>query len=107
LISSQHYPLIVSIVFVAIVLAIVFVVILFSLAMIINGFCRMIKLIVEHGSVREIASHILCLIICIESATYLVLLLISSQHYRLIVAILFNLAMIIYGFHRMIKLILE
>jgi hypothetical protein len=33
--------------------------------------------------------------------------MISSQNYRLIVGILFSLAMIIYGFRRMIKLIVE
>lgn len=56
---------------------------------------------------RQIASYILCLIICIECITYLVLLMFSSQNYRLIIGILFNLAMIIYGFRQMIKLIAE
>jgi hypothetical protein len=103
LISSQNYPLIVVILSVAIA----FVAILFSFAMFINGFRRKIKLIVEHERGRQIASYILCLIICIECITYLVLLMFSSQNYRLIIGILFNLAMIIYGFRQMIKLIAE
>lgn len=55
----------------------------------------------------KIAFYILGLILCIGNTTYLVLLLISSQNYRLVVAILFSLTMIIYGFRRMIKLIVE
>lgn len=55
----------------------------------------------------KIAFYFLGLILCIGCVTYLVLLLISSQNYRLAIGILFNLAMAIYGFHRMIKLILE
>jgi hypothetical protein len=55
----------------------------------------------------KIAFYFLGLIICIGCTTYLVFLLISSQNYRLIVGILFNLAMIIYSFRRMIKLIIE
>ncbi len=107
LISSQNYPPIVVILSVAILLAIAFVAILFSLALFINGFRRMIQLIVEHKRGRGIASYILCLIFCIENIIYFVLLLISSQNYRLIVAILFNFAMIFYGFRRMIKFIGE
>ena len=94
LVSSQNYRLIV-----AILLAI-----LFSLAMIISGFRRRIK---EHERGKEIASSILGLIICIECTIYFVLLMISSQNYRLIIGILFNLAMIISGFRQMIKLIRE
>jgi hypothetical protein len=107
LISSQNYPLIVVILSVAILLAITFVAILFSFALFINGFRRMIQLIVEHERGREIAFYILGLIFCIESTTYFVLSLISSQNYRLIVAILFILAITINGFRRMIKLIAE
>lgn len=107
LISSQNYPLIVTILSVAILLAIVFVAILCSLAMIINGFRRMIKLIVEHERDWKIAFYILGLIVWIECATYSVLLLVSSQDYGLIIAILFQLAFAINSVYCMIKLIRE
>jgi hypothetical protein len=56
---------------------------------------------------RKIAYYASGILFCIEIAAYLVLLMISSQNYRLIIGILFNLAMIIYGFRQMIKLIAE
>jgi hypothetical protein len=55
----------------------------------------------------EIAYYASGIIFCIGIAAYLVLLMFSSQNYRLIIGILFNLAMIIYGFRQMIKLIRE
>ncbi len=107
LISSQNYPLIVTILSVAILLAIVFIAILCSLALFINRFRRMIKPIVEHERDWKITFYILELIVCIECATYSVLLLISRQDYRLIVAILLQLAFAIDCLRRMIKLIRE
>jgi hypothetical protein len=107
LVPSQNDRLIVAIVFVAILLAIVFVGILFSLALFINGFRRMIKLIGEHERDWKIAVYILGLIVWIESIAYFVLSLISRQEYRLIIVIPFQVTFAVNYLYHMIKLIRE